>query len=447
MKKYKIFNRDIILGKPKSKEELQRFLNTQYKLSFDDNDKFHLGGAYNTTRNIFDNSDASKITIVNTCIKVLSDNLSRATITPYKLVKGKKVEDINSPLYNLLRFSPNNYLTPNVLFSYFENYRNSKGNSYAFIKRHKETGYPLELKLIHSDKVVDCKKSNKDGEYYYIVWDDEKKDFVSINSNNILHFKGTITDENGIFGKNPIELARLNLSVIHKATKTSDNFYEKNAFTTKYLQSEPGVYSEDVLSEAVEDYNDKYTGVHSNSNDLIPLPPNTKIQQIPLNLVDVEFIQSIKWNASQIVSLFRVPLHMVGLSDTLKYSSVEQSQIDFITNTMASIYKHYRQELESKLLSEKDRKSGKTIEFDINSLIEYDFKTKTESNIRYLQNAVLSPNEVRADLGLSPIEGGDKHLYQANNLLPLEDIDKNENIDNENKNEIEEEKKEQEKDK
>lgn len=417
MKKYNILGRNIIFSK---KDEIRSINGKNITYTHDDN-----GYLYNKhLTNNFNITDVDNLTIVQASVKVLGESFSRIPIQTFKIENGKKLPDLDNNLYDLLSYNPNNYTTSQEFFSILETHRNTKGNSFARIVRNKITGEIKSLNIIYPDDIKSYKFKN--GELYYIY--DDGKDVDEIHSDNILHFKNMVVGKEMIFGKNPIEIARTNLAITHKALQTSNNFYENNAFTTKYLQSEVGGFNQDVMKSAVEDFNKKNSGFNK-LKGIVPLPPNTKLIDSPLNLVDAEFINTIKWNSSQVASLFRVPLHMLGLGENLKYSNVEQTQIDFISNTLSSIVRHYRQQLESKLLTTQQRKDGKTIEFNTQSLIEFDWRAKTASNTQYLDKGVLSINEVRADLGKIPIKNGDTHFYMANNLRPVEDLGKIDDID------------------
>lgn len=50
-------------------------------------------------------------------------------------------------------------------------------------------------------------------------------------------------------------------------------------------------------------------------------------------------------------------------------------------------------------------------------------KTKADVLEKYLRNSIYTINEVRAMLDKSPIEGGDKPLVMANNLVPLSELE------------------------
>jgi HK97 family phage portal protein len=157
-----------------------------------------------------------------------------------------------------------------------------------------------------------------------------------------------------------------------------------------------------------------------NAGEVIKLPPFTEIQELSLDPVDAKFIESSKFDTSQIAAFYGVPPDMVGIWEQSKYNNVEQAQLNFRVNTIAAIARMYRQELEMKLLSIKERKNGKSIEFVTQALMELDVTTRTTYYKEMAALGVMTQNQIALLEGLPTFEGGNKH-YMSSQVTSIED--------------------------
>jgi len=365
-----------------------------------------------TTFNI---DKAESVSVVYICIKILADTLSRMPLNVYNETSEGRVVDKRDYRYPLLHYNPNNYTSQQTFFAALEYFRNLKGNSFAKIHRDNR-GKVISLEILAPSRVTGYAIENNEL-YYNIIKDGQSNEEEKINGSEILHFRGLTKD--GIWGINPIEAIRLNVSSTWQGLQTIDSFYKNNATSPRAIKSTiPQVYQGKML-EALEDFKQKYTGA-INAGQMIPLPPNTEVIDLALNFADAEFINTLKFNATQISSLYGVPPHMVGILESTKFNNVEMMMLDFKATTLTAICRMYRQELEFKLLNTNERLNGKTIEFNLMALVEADSTTRI-NNMRSLANlGVISPNDIAKIEGWPTFSGGDKH-YIPGNYVALED--------------------------
>tara|TARA_E500000305_G_C3889632_1_gene173611 strand:- start:331 stop:663 length:333 start_codon:yes stop_codon:yes gene_type:complete len=87
----------------------------------------------------------------------------------------------------------------------------------------------------------------------------------------------------------------------------------------------------------------------------------------------------------------------------------------FARHTVLPWAKRIEQELESKLLTRQEA-SNHYFKFALNDLFRGDMQARASFFTQMLQNGVMSINEVRSTEELNPIDGGDQHLVQVNQL-------------------------------
>ena len=90
------------------------------------------------------------------------------------------------------------------------------------------------------------------------------------------------------------------------------------------------------------------------------------------------------------------------------YSNSETQQLDFYVNTLQPLFLVYEQELSYKLLHPAELAKGQRLGIDTKALFEMDNQTKANVYSTYVQNFIMTPNEVREALKLPYVEGGDK---------------------------------------
>ncbi len=372
----------------------------------------------------FNINNAEAVSTVYICIKKLADTLSRMPLDLYSAgLTGAEIDKMDYR-YPIIHYNPNNYTSSQTFIASLEYWRNLRGNSFARIYRDNRTGQVKSLELLNPAQVISYGVEN--GSLFYSV--DYNGKIAKLDSMQILHFRNLTKD--GIWGMNPIEAVRLNISSTWQGMKTIDEFYKNNATTSKFIKSTVSGANQKALLEAIDEFNNKYSGPLE-AGKVKPLPPNTDLISTSLSFADALFIETIKFNAAQIGALYGIPEHMLGINSQIRYSNVEQMNLDFLSQTMANIVKIYEQEFEYKLLTTQERIEGKSIEFDTNYLIETDSTTRINNLRTLLNNGVITPNDVANSEGYPAFEGGDKH-FMPGNYLTVEEMAKGKPLPNPN---------------
>jgi len=359
---------------------------------------------------------AENISTVYTSCKILAEDIGSLPLNIYRNEEdNSKTLEKKDYRYSLLHYNPNNYTTSNTFFTTLEYIRNIKGNAFARIYKD-GNGFITSFSVVAPWKIFAYKIV--DNELYYSYRDNiNDKNGTLINSNEFLHFR-TLSDD-GIWGTNPIEKLRLNLSTTYKAFHTIDKFYDNNATSPKALKTSiPEGINPKEWQEKIADFTAKYGGF-KNAGKVISLPPFTELQDITLNFADAEFIATIRFNADQIASLYKIPPHLVGNFESSKFNNLEQLQLNYKINTLRPILRMYRQELEHKLLTTEERIAGKSIEFNAMAVTETDSKTRIENYKQLFSIGALTPNDVLKYEGGKAYEGGNEH-YLMTNLMSVE---------------------------
>jgi HK97 family phage portal protein len=379
--------------------------------------KFRWG--ISTSQNQISSEDNST-SIIYTCCKILSENISRMPI----LIKREQKTGVNGfrehHLWDILNIAPNNYQSPQVFWGTIEYHRNYYGNALVRVYRY-NNGKIKSLDIIHPSLIKDAKILNGNLTYYIQY----SNTLAPVRSDDILHFRSMTED--GVFGMSPVYALSKDISILTQAEETIDNFYKNKATSQFALTSELGdSRNYKVLKQAQEDFLADSGGAE-NAGKVITLPPNTKLNSLASNYADAQLIETMKSKKQDIAGAFSIPLYMLG--DT-KGDDAENSSLVFRNYTISPIVAMYRSELEFKLLSKKEKRSGITIEYDLDTLIEADIVSRTRAIAEQVKSGLMTPNEGASKLGNSKTAGewGDYHYVQAQ-YVPLEKFDEYEVFD------------------
>ena len=145
------------------------------------------------------------------------------------------------------------------------------------------------------------------------------------------------------------------------------------------------------------------------------LPFGFKYQRITITPDEAQFIETRKFQAEEVCRIYSVPTSLVQLPSQTTFNNVEQQNLQFARHTIAPWAKRIEQEIDRKLIQSFERPEVYS-KFSMDDLYRGDLAARTNFYQQMLSSGVVSINEVRSKENLNPVEGGDTHTVQINQI-------------------------------
>lgn len=350
-----------------------------------------------------------------TCLKKLSEAVSKLNVHLYDS-KNNRIYDHD--IIKILNQRPNAFLTPSVFKQTVEFNRNHKGNAYIYIKFNKygmvEGLYPLD-----SNSVEVMINNDIEGlpDILYRVTLGKKKH--TLLPYEIIHLKSGLS-ENGILGKSAVEILKDTFNTNHKGSKFFNKMLDNGLNIKGVIEVDQSL--NDTKRKALVDILTRDIRTNSNKNFLM-LPKGAHMTPLSFKLTDAQFFEIRKYTSNQIAAVFGIsPIYLNDYSKS-SYSNSESQNLSFYTDTMLAILKQYEEELDYKLLTEKEREKGYNFKFNLSGILRGDSKTQSEAIRTLVSTGVYTINEARVMLGKNELPNGDVNLINGT-YVKLEDIGK-----------------------
>lgn len=382
----------------------------------------HFGGGA-TSSGVSVNSDtAMRLATVYACVKVLYQSVAQMPCHFMERV-GEGKESITSKatshrLYRLIHDQPNSWMSAPEFWGMSVAHISLRGDFLAF--KTMVRGEVRELLPIDPASIMEIRQNPDWSLTYTISKGGINKEY---SQNDIFHIRGLSL--NGYSGLNPIAYNREAIGV-GKASERFKSNYFGNGMHPGAIVTHPMSLDPKTHANMWEAFKKKYAGL-SNSQDLMLLDENMKIEFPPIKLVDQQFLENEKFTQSQIASIFRVPLMLLQTGDApTTYASSEQFMLAFVTHALTPIVVNIEKAIYRDLLTEEE-KSRYYAKFNMAGLLRGDMKSRYEAYQIGINAEILNPNNCREWEDLNPYyPGGEEYRSRTSTVKqPEKTVDSN----------------------
>jgi HK97 family phage portal protein len=213
---------------------------------------------------------------------------------------------------------------------------------------------------------------------------------------------------NGIIGLSMVGYARNAIGLGLAAEKFGAKLFSNGAKLSGVLMY-PQKLSENARKNLQESFNLAYQGA-DNAHKTIVLEENAKYIATSIPPEDAQFLETRKFQRSEICGWFGVPAHMINDMEHSTFSNIEQQDLDFAKHCIRPWLVRWEQELNYKLFGGTDF----FCEFDLDDLLRGDFLSRQLGLQIQRQNGILWTNEWRQKENMNDVADKDNVL-----LVPL----------------------------
>jgi len=365
-------------------------------------------GGRTRTGTVVTSESAMRVVAVLSCWRVLANAMSLMPLMFYRRVGDKgKERATNHPLYPVLRTRPNNWQHSVGWVKQGMMHLSGRGNAYWW-KITSPLGIVEQLIPLHPDRM----KIEMLGDYTLrYLYTNEMGREVRYLQDEILHIRWLSTD--GVVGLNPIQQAREAIGLAASTEQHGATMFNNGASPGFALASDQPIKPE-AADKVLSQWNARHQGPE-NAHKAAILPFGLKPVPLGMTAEDSQFLETRKYQRSEIAALYGIPPHLIGDLDRATFSNIEQQSLDFVQQTMLPWCREWEASLNRSLLSEEEQDEY-FVEFNVDGLLRADSTARAAFYTSLWNLGVLSANEIREKENMNPLEedGADLHFVQLN---------------------------------
>lgn len=363
-----------------------------------------------STSGFFSRSDRPMLlSTVYRCVDLISDSVAMLPLETYRIDwEGFKKPFKTHPAYSILDAEPNGDMTRFTFFKTMVSSMLLKGNAYAYIERDSSLNV-VQLIYIPSDYVglewimdangVQRKRYRVSG----------FKDLVEPAS--MIHVLNFSYD--GITGVSTLAHARNTIELTNNSEAHAEGFFTSGANTAGVLSVDGVRLNDKQRQEIYDTWEARTNPITGRPNGIVVLEQNMHYQPITVNPRDSQLLESRQFNVVDICRFFSVsPVKAFDLSKS-SYSTVEATQLAFLTDTLSPLLSKIELEINRKVFLPSER-SYVRAEFNTSALLRADKAAQSTYWREMFNVGAATPNEIRRESNLPRIDGGDKAFVQVN---------------------------------
>ena len=349
---------------------------------------------------------AIHVSTVYACVRVIAETVASLPLHVYENTDTGSVKAQGHPLYRILHDEPNTEMTSFVMREVMLSHLLLWGNSYSQIIRSGRNQimglYPLLPDRMEVDR-------NSAGALTYTYTTTEGRT-VRLAQEDVLHIPGLGFD--GIMGHSPIALEKNAIGLGIAAEEYGSKFFGNGATPSGVLTHPNTVKNPKALRES---WNNAYGG-SANAGKVAILEEGMRFDRISIPNNEAQFLETRKFQVSEICRIYRVPPHLVGDLEHATFSNIENQSISFGVHTIRPWLVRMEQSMNRALFSPNE-KGRFFVRINMDGLMRGAYKERMEGYAIARQNGWMSANDIRELENMNPIsaaEGGNAYLVNGN---------------------------------
>jgi HK97 family phage portal protein len=353
---------------------------------------------------------------------VLVNKIANATARlPLKVYRRREAgrDDARDSAYGQLLASPSSQMDPFLFWLWTRSTIDIHGEAF-WGKIRDGGGRPVELVPFHPRYIFDDLRNGQ------VTWRYESSDIRidNIARRDLVHFR-TFNPDSLRRGLSPLEPLRSTLENEDGARRANSSMWKRGARPSLILEH-PASLSEPAIKRLSTQMAELHGGADNWGKALI-VEEAMKANVIPLNVEDLQYVESRKLNREEVCAAYDVPPPVVHILDRATFSNITEQMRSMYRDTMAPKLGLLESTLEFELRdgrfgddAEPDFGADVYAEFLMDGVLRGDFEKRTAAYQQAIQSGWMTRAEVRELENLPYIDGTDVLVANAA-LQPLLD--------------------------
>jgi len=343
------------------------------------------------------------------CVRIISETVA---YLPWRvLVQGtKKQYAQDNSLDTILHTRPNSEMDAFTFKELLLQHLLAWGNSYSEIERNRRGEvvglWPIDPSCVYPDR-------DSKGKLFYQVQTDYNG-MIDFAPKDIFSLRGPSRD--GIVGYSVIQLAKESISLGLAAESFGAAFFGNGAIPGSVITNDGATKIDSTgVSNLLDTFNRKNKGA-KNAMKTNYLEPGMDIKTIGVPPVDAQFLESRKFQLSEMARWFRIPPHKIGDLERSTHSNIEAQNIEFVTDAVIPWVSRMENRANFSLVRDPSMNYTK---MNVLGLLRGDSKARAEYYKTLANLGVLSIDEIREKEDMDFLEkDGDLRLVPMNMTTP-----------------------------
>jgi HK97 family phage portal protein len=358
---------------------------------------------------------ALECSAVLACVRVLSESIASLPMGVYRRLPGggKEIAD-DQHLHEVLFYQPNSWMTGFEYRELMQSWLLLWGNAYSYIKSGPR-GAVEELIPLHPSRMEVKRLANGKLRYYYTEPTTPIRPEVRVTEyrqDEIFHLRWLSSD--GVTGFVPTTLSRDAIGLARATELHSSAFFGNGATTGTYIETD-----QPHKPEAIQRFKQQWDEAHRGPQKAfktVVMPYGFHKKNDPIDNQAAELIATRRYQLEDVIRAYRVPPHLVGDFSNVRFSTAEQSAIDFVTFSLIPWCRRWEMACRRDLVVDD---KNYFVHFDTNALLAGDYQARAQFLREAFNNGAIDVDEYRAAIGYNPLPNGlgKKRFVQVNMQL------------------------------
>lgn len=367
---------------------------------------------------------AMRLMAVKACVSLIADNVAAFPLKIYREREdGGKELAKKHPLYQVLFRRPNKWQSSFEFRQGMMYHLLLRGNAYAKIN-YGLRGAVTDLIPLDPDRVFP-QRARVGGPIVYKYFPSAPEEPKTWLADEIFHLRGLSKD--GVVGLNPIELAREAIGLGLAEEEYGARMFSNGAQLSGII-SVPGKLTDLARKNIDKSILRRHAGLRNAWRPMV-LEQGSTWTNVSMRARDAEWLDSRKFQVSEIARMFRVPPHMIAdiTNSTSWGTGIEQQQIGFYVTNLLIWATLWEQTIYLSLLTYEDERTGDLVQLEpggeyyakhvVDAFLRGDTTARYTAHEKAINSGWKKPDEVRLDEDMNPVGGDAAKLRRPANFL------------------------------